>query len=364
MGELGTGATPGEKEGEPMRILPRYIKSRFVGLFLFCLLSAFLVFLIVDLVENFDQFIDNEVPRKIAIQYYVYYTPYILVLTFPIATLLATVFSIGSFARHNEMVALKSLGYSLYQVIGHMMVLGFILSLVSFLLAEGIGADAVRKKEEIRKAYLERRRGNRSQLRNLEIQEPPDMIISIGYLNVEKGEALRVKIETFDGHLLVSRLDAPAMRWDGEAWIVNQGYLRSFEEGLEQAQALIEPRRFFFRFNPRELMMAQVKPDEMSFVELLRFVRRVQETGGEVYRWMTDLHLRIAFPFSNFIIIFFSVPLVYNRRKRSLSVGFGISLVICKREVSIRSSGHGWATSSLSLEASSLWPVQENDLTL
>ena len=312
-----------------MKILPAYIRKRFMGLFLFCLLSAFLVFLIVDLVENFDQFIDNNVPRKTAIQYYIFYSPYILVLTFPVATLLAAVFSIGSFAKHNEIVALKSLGYSLYRVIGHMMVLGFILSLVNLLLAEGVAAGAVRKKEEIHQTYLDKRRRAKSQLRNLEIQEPPDKIITIGRLDVNRGEAYRVKIETFDDNRLVSRLDAPAMRWDGEVWVIPSGFLRTFQDGIEEAQPLNGPEKVFFRFNPRELMLAQVKPDAMNLIELSRFVRRVRETGGDVYRWMTDLHLRIAFPFSNFIIIFFCVPLVYNRRKRSLTVGFGISLVIC-----------------------------------
>jgi lipopolysaccharide export system permease protein len=71
-----------------------------------------------------------------------------------------------------------------------------------------------------------------------------------------------------------------------------------------------------------------VKPDEMTIGELRKFMRKIKESGGEVYRWMTDYHLRIAFPLGNVIIVLLSVPLVYNRRKKSLAVGFGYSLAI------------------------------------
>ena len=67
----------------------------------------------------------------------------------------------------------------------------------------------------------------------------------------------------------------------------------------------------------------------MDVIELHRFVRKIRLLGGDSQRWMTDFYLRIAFPLSNFFIILFSVPFVYNRRKRSLTIGFGISLAIC-----------------------------------
>jgi lipopolysaccharide export system permease protein len=64
-------------------------------------------------------------------------------------------------------------------------------------------------------------------------------------------------------------------------------------------------------------------------MELIGFVRRIRMLGGEVHQWLTDLHLRVAFPLSNLVIVLFSVPIAYNRRRRSLAVGFGISLIVC-----------------------------------
>jgi len=312
------------------RILPRYLRVRFLGLLLFCLLCVTIIFLVTNLVENLDEFIDKAVPRRVIFLYYIYNIPYTVVLTLPVATLLATVFSVGSFARHNEMVAMKSLGYSLYRVIWTLMGMGFLLSVLSFALAEGLMAHTNRKREEIRKVYLDKiRRSISSRLRNLEIQEPPDKIITIGFYDGEKKVAKSVKVETFIGHRLVSRLDSPSMRWDGEAWVVDEGFQRTFEGENEKAVPVLQPQRYHFQFNPEELLLAQVKPEEMSFRELRWFVGRVRQSGGEVHYWMTELHLRIAHPLSSLIIVLFSIPMAYNRRKKSIAVGFGISLAVC-----------------------------------
>jgi len=320
----------GIEEKIMIQILPRYLRSRFLGLFFFCLLSVVVLFLVVDLVENLDQFIDKKVSWKIVLVYYLYFLPYTIVLVLPVATLMASVFSVGNLAKHNEIVAMKSLGYSLYRVIITLLGVGFIMSILSFIMAEGFVAQTNRKKEEMGRIYLSGLQPTiSSRLQDLEIQEPPDKIITIGYYDGETQTAFRVKVETFQNYKLISRVDASSMYWDGHAWVIPNGYKREFEGETERAFSFYEPETYHFQFNPKELLLAQVKPDEMSFQELRWFVKRVRQSGGEVYRWMTELHLRIAFPLSNVIIVLFSVPLAYNRRKKNTAVGIGISLAVC-----------------------------------
>lgn len=313
-----------------MNILSQYICHRFLKLFFYCLLCVFLMVLIVDLVEMLDKFIDKEVPRKIIFLYYFYYAPLIVVMALPVSVLLATVFTIGSFAQKNEMAAMKALGYSLYQVMGSLLTVGFFISVLSFFLAEGVVAQATKKKEDIRREYMEKTPGQiSSRLRNLEIQESPDTIITIGYYDSEKAIAYKIKVETYREHRLVSRLDTPSMRWDGAVWIVEEGYQRFFNGETETAVPIRDTLSFRFQFDPKELQAAQISQDEMGFKDLLRFIRRIDRSGGGIHGLLTDLHFKIAFPVSSFIIVLFSVPIAYNRRKKSLAVGFGISLVVC-----------------------------------
>jgi len=313
-----------------IRVLPKYLRRRFLSLFFFSIFGVLILFIIVDLVENLDKFIDARTPVRIVFLYYLYFIPYILVLTIPAVTLLASVFSIGTLAKDNEIVAMKALGYSFYRVLSNILVVGFYISIASFLTAESVVAKTNRRKEQIRKHYLERRPMEfSSRIMDLVIQEPPDKIITIGRFDASQDVAYEVRIETFRMNKMVSRLDLPSMKWTGAGWMVSGGIQRLFDGDGEKAIVLSERITAPLKFKPKELMMAQVKPEEMNVLELNRFIRRLKESKGDARRWLTDLYFRLSFPMSNFFIVLLSVPMAYNLRKKSLAAGFGISLLIC-----------------------------------
>jgi lipopolysaccharide export system permease protein len=313
-----------------MKVISKYVNLRFLSFFLFSLLGVLILFVVVDLVENLDKFIDAKAPGNVVVLYYLYYIPYILALTMPAATLLASVFSVGSLARNNELVATKALGYSFYQLLGNLLLMGLCVSVLSFCMAEGLVSRTNKRKEAIKKKYLDRRpEGAMSRFMNLVIQDPPDKIVSIELYSMTERTAYRVKIETFKENILVSRIDSPTMKWSESGWTIVGGYKRFFAGDKESAEAILQPLAIELHFNPTQLLVAQAKPEEMNIVELQRFIKRLRESRGDAKRWMTDLHFRISFPLSNVIIVFLSIPLVYNLRKRSLAIGFGVSLVIC-----------------------------------
>lgn len=312
------------------KILIRYLMRQFASIFLLCLGAVLAIYMVVDLIENMDGFIDRKVPWVQVIYYYLYYIPYILFLILPVATMLATVFSVGNMARHNELVAMKALGISLYQLTSILLILGFAVSVAGFLLAEGVVIQTNRKKAVIEMEYLKtQRQRTKNIFRNLKIQEPPDKVISIGVYNKRKEVAQKVRIETFDRNTLVHRIDAPEMVWRNGQWEIQSGYERRFIQDREEASPIDTTLRFGFQFRPREVLLAQSTPDELTLFELHRFIERIRKSGQEVHRWMTDFHMRAAFPFANLFIVLLSVPLAYNRRKRSLTIGFGIALMVC-----------------------------------
>ena len=318
------------REKRMTRILPRYISRQFIGLLVFSLFGSVLLFIVVDLVENADQFIDAKAAWHVVVMYYLYFLPSILVLTVPVGTLLATVFSVGILAKSNEITAMKALGYSFYQVMGTLLLLGFIVSIFSFFLEELIAIPSNQKMTEIKKQYLSKGEGaTYFKYRNLLIQEPPDQIIEIEFYNNTNKTAYNVIIETFKGNQLVARLDAAEMYWKGNKWLITKGYRRIFTKEEERAFPILEPMEFQFQFSPKQLISSQIKPDEMRFSELWRFIRKVRQSKGEVQRWLTDFHIRIAFPVSNVLIVLLAAPLSYNRRKKSLAIGFGLCLLIC-----------------------------------
>ena len=67
------------------------------------------------MMENLDDFIDQNVPYHYIIQYYLVFIPEIVRLMTPVAVLLASLFTAGKMSNLNELTAIKAGGVSLYR---------------------------------------------------------------------------------------------------------------------------------------------------------------------------------------------------------------------------------------------------------
>jgi len=61
-----------------MRILDRYILKQFIFYLVFCFLAFSVLFIVVDLIEKMDKFIDRDVGYAIILKFYFYYQYQIL----------------------------------------------------------------------------------------------------------------------------------------------------------------------------------------------------------------------------------------------------------------------------------------------
>ncbi|MDW7681345.1 MAG: LptF/LptG family permease, partial [bacterium] len=82
-------------------------------------------------------------------------------------------------------------------------------------------------------------------------------------------------------------------------------------------------------FKPNDIARVQKKAEEMSYWELNKFIQEIRRTGGKADRWLVELHLKIAFPFANLIIILFGASLASRKTRSGTAVSFGVSLFIC-----------------------------------
>ena len=99
--------------------LDKYLLSQFFTVLSMSLLGFLAIFLVVDLIENLDRFVDNGVPVMVTITYYLYTIPWFISVALPMSMLISTVFSIGMMVKRNEWTAMKSTGISLYLSLIH-----------------------------------------------------------------------------------------------------------------------------------------------------------------------------------------------------------------------------------------------------
>jgi len=313
-----------------MRILDSYIGGKFFAAVAFSLLAFLAIFVVVDLIEHLDTFIDKNASVLLLIKYYLYFTPYIIILTLPVAMLLASLFSISSMSRHHELTAMKSAGISLYRILLPVFRLGLLVSLLSLALGEFVVPYTNGKKSHIYSWQIKRRLQKPTLVRrNIYLQGSQGRIYFIreydGQMQVGRGVLIQ-KYE--DGHL-TARLDAQEMIWEAGVWTFKDGLVREFQGADERAMPFERLRRPDLDATPEDLAKKQKEPEQMDYLQLRKHIQRVERSGGEAQREKVDLSLKIAFPFASLIIVLFGAPLASNPRRSGAAVSFGISLFIC-----------------------------------
>src|ERR1035441_5747728 len=119
-----------------MRLLDRYLLRELLVPLGFCLWGFLLLWISSDLFAKLGEFqAKGMVARDIA-EYYGVVLPEFLVLVLPIALLLAMLYALTNHARHQEITAIRAAGLSLWRISVPYLGVGFLASLVLFVVNE------------------------------------------------------------------------------------------------------------------------------------------------------------------------------------------------------------------------------------
>jgi lipopolysaccharide export system permease protein len=316
-----------------MKTIDRYLLTQFLITALFALFAIVVIFIVIDMMENLDDFIDRQAGIEIVARYYFYFTPEIIKLMIPVALLLSAMFTTGRMSAFNEMTAMKSSGVSLYRFLAPLVVLSLVVSLGGIYFNGWIVPDANKKKFDLERQYLQKHLQYFAR-DNIYIQDSRTRIISLGYFDATNNIATRVSIQDFsDTNLtyVVGRYDASQMIWNATTgeWTLTNGSRRAFDGDRETLESFPSLTLGKLHFKPDDIRKKQEKPDEMSYPDLEQFIDNQRRAGQDVSRWLVDFYGKVSFPFAGVIVILFGVPFSSVKRRSGLGVEFGIAVGIC-----------------------------------
>jgi len=313
------------------RILDRYVLGRFLAALATALVAFLAIFIVLDLFEKLDDFIDQGVPLAAVGAYYAFRVPEILLLMLPIGMMLACIFSLGSHARNNEFLATLAAGISMRRTLLPVLVVGLLVSGAALLVGETVAPRAAEKVNAIQDEWIKPGRQRSMRVRtNLSYLGDGGRLFRIGRLDVEKGRMEEVVAQRLEGNALVERIDAREAVWENGVWVFRDGYFRRFAgDGLSEAVAFQERAEPEIVETPADLAKIPKNQRQMSYRELSAYVAKAKASGGEVRKEEVDLHMKIAFPFTSFLVVLLGSPLAALLRRGGNALGFSLALVIC-----------------------------------
>lgn len=305
-------------------LLPPFLFG--IGIFAVLLVAGDVLFYLADLVVN------QGLSIWVAIKLFLYKLPEVVVMTFPMSMLLATLLALGKMSSHGETVALRSVGISFQRSLIPILTLAFLVAVFSFAFNETVVPVTRKATVNVLEAEIGRKRVSPLRedvfLREMEGGELK-RVLYVAQMNSRSGYVRKVLIQEFDGGRLSRIITAEDGFLEGDTWVLNDGKVYGLDkDGNVSSIAKFKKQVVNFSFSPQKAISMAKEPRDMTLGELKSYIEMLKAQGAPSSRLEVRYHQRFAIPWASVVFVLVGAPLALSPHRGSASIGVGLSVLI------------------------------------
>ena len=308
-----------------MNLLSRYVVRSFTTTFLLLVLGLPLLFIVADITDNIDTYMEKGISGGRMALAYLYQLPLFIQYSFPIAALVSTVFTIGGMTRHQELTAAKAGGVSFYRIFLPIAAMSVLLSIAAFGLGE-LTPITLQKRAVLMGDQTMVRFGPRV---NFVYQTEREGVLTARRLEASQGELTQLVLErNARGNRPGLHRMAERATWTAKkGWLLERGYVRELHADCREVTTHFDTLRVPGLVETPDDLLGEPKPPEaMGYQEMSRFVGAIERSGGDANPLKVERAQKLAIPMAVMVIVLFGAPLVTSTRRGGAAYGVGVSL--------------------------------------
>ncbi|MDR0823163.1 MAG: LptF/LptG family permease [Endomicrobium sp.] len=313
-----------------MKTIYFYISKKFFKIFIFTTCGLALLVLISEVFYRIGVYMQYKTPILLILAHLLTRVPWQTILAFPMATLLALLFSLGDLAQKNEITAIKAAGINLWKIITMFIFIGFLIGVLDLTAREFIIPRTTYLHEKIDKQI-------RNQEFNAEITQFSDFIVSPSnnirlsarHLDTKKQIMQDIVIEDYDDDFRIRKLlIAEKAVWKDNAWFLLNGIERKFGADLWDEMIFTEYNSDI-HLNPQDLIIEDVRYDSMTTKQFKKYINQLQIFGNPAIKARIQLNARYAMIFCHLIVMLIGIPFALGiNNKIGKIINFSIALAL------------------------------------
>jgi lipopolysaccharide export system permease protein len=312
-----------------VKILDRYVMREFLSYVGLGLAGFIVIFVVVDLFEKIDVFLDHKAPFTLIARFYLFRAPEVIVLAFPVALLLATFLALGQLNKFGELTAMRAAGLPLLRILRPVFAIAAGCAMSALLIGELVAPGASRERDRIYDEQIQRvRRDVARERADVTYLGAGGRMYYIRLYVIPEQRMHEVSVLEFADGKLTGRVDAAEATWDGKHWVFSSGWIRHFEGGREKAEPFDRLPMPQLAEDPRDFAKESLQPAEMNYLQLRHYIHKLRASGLRVANYLVDLHLKLSFPLFNLIVVMIGASVATRLRLQSAALGFGFSVII------------------------------------
>lgn len=316
-----------------MRILDKYIVKELAGPFIFGICAFSSIFIGTDVLFKMARFMTEQgASFQTVSKLFVYKLPSIIVLTFPMSMLLASLLTFGRLSGNSEIVAMKAGGVSFNRLIAPVIVVSIFVSIIAIFFNEMVvpaanSAYTTTVREEVKKEGVYSKTQDNLLVREGGVQT--ERITFARRLDGQTKTMQGVDIQEFDQGRLARIISAQEAAWDGKNWEMSNGIIYEIDANGNLEHTLrFEKQISNMKKSPTQVAREQKQADEMTIKELKLRIKVLEREGAPTNDLRVKLHERITLPLASLIFTLIGAPLGLQPQRTSSSIGLGQSIVI------------------------------------
>ncbi|MFQ5718120.1 MAG: LptF/LptG family permease [Acidobacteriota bacterium] len=327
--------SPAVRAANPFpQLIDRYVARNFLMVFALVMSAVYIVYLLVEFRALLQDVIDNHVATSVLLQYLFFRLPQMTANMLPISCLVATLVGIGLMARAREHTAVTASGVSLYRLLAPLLLITAGFSIAGYYLQDRI-LPATNQQAE---AYKDRITGHLPRSRDPRhrwVMARDGHLYHYEHADPERGRILGLSVFTLDPETfaLRERSFSSTARWDGNEWLVDSGWQRSFTDDSARVDLVddvvidIPLQPSFFESEETGLLWGvRREPDEMSYHDQRSYIARLARSGYDTTRLQVALAHKMAFPTIPLFMVLLGFPFSFRVGPRGSLFGVGLAI--------------------------------------
>jgi LPS export ABC transporter permease LptG/LPS export ABC transporter permease LptF len=317
-------------------ILDDYILREFLATLGLVLVTFVMLLLVFTFFELIGDIIRNRTPFITVGDYLVNLTPSMIYTITPLSVLLAVLVTFGALNRNNELTAMKATGISLYRVALPVLVIALIVAAALFAFDETYVPTANRRQEALRSVIKGRPaqtffRPDQKWMFGSQRPGQPDRIFYYQFFDPDHDRFANVTVFEIDPttFALSRRIYAATARWEPQVrqWIFENGWVRGFGGDSVTDYEPFQVRAFpEILERPQYFKKESLQSQEMSFVQLRRYIRDLSQSGFDTMPLRVQLNVKLAYPLITLVMAVLAIPFALSMGRRGSLAGIAAAI--------------------------------------
>jgi len=310
-----------------MTILFRYLAREIAVATVFLLLALLALFALFDLIRELGALGKSGYGLMSAFAYVTLSQPSHVVVVFPVAALLGTLFAVSRLSAQSELTVMRASGLSLSKLAFLAAVIGLIFSAIIFAFGEFVAPAAEEAAKKMRLAATSTVVAR--QFRSGFWVKDERSFVNIQNVTAET-ELINMRIFEFDEQYRLKsiRLAERGTYAGKNRWTLSNVEKTTFDgrqaSGYAQISKLANAE-WVSAMTPDLLAVLRVKPEEMSIVNLNAFIQHLRENKQNSTRYEVALWNKIFQPIGVIVMMLLAIPFAIRSNRAG---GVGAMLVL------------------------------------